>query len=262
MSRKQNAVNLLFVNGDTGEARSILRDEDNAYVDVTDNLTFLEDNSFIWTSEKDGWNHIYHYDKNGKLKAQVTSGDWEVTAYYGYDKKTDRIFYQSTENGSINRGVYSIKLNGKGKRALAAEKGTNAADFSADFTYFINSFSDAETPYVFSLHSAKNGKALRTIEDNSALKQQLSEYKISPKEFMTIPVNGEELNAYVIKPKDFDPNKKYPLFMTQYSGPGSQSVANSWGGANDYWFQMLAQQQDIVIACVDPRGTGVQGARF
>ncbi len=261
LSRKQNAINLIFVDGNTGKAKLALRYEDDAYVDVTDNLTFLEDNSFIWTSEKDGWNHIYHYDKEGKLKNQVTSGAWEVTSYYGYDKKTDRVFYQSTENGSINRGVYSIKLNGKGKQALSVVKGTNSADFSTDFTYYINNFSDAETPYVFTLHNAKNGKLLRTIKDNSVLKNQLSQYKISTKEFITIPVNGEELNAYLIKPKDFDPSNKYPLFMTQYSGPGSQSVANSWGGANDYWFQMLAQD-DIIIACVDPRGTGFKGRDF
>lgn len=261
LSRKQNAVNLIFVDGITGKAKLALRDEDDAYVDVTDNLTFLEDNSFIWTSENDGWNHIYHYDRNGKLENQVTSGSWDVTSYYGYDKKTNRVFYQSTENGSINRGVYSIKLNGKGKEALSAEKGTNSADFSTDFTYYINSFSDAETPYVFTLHSAKDGKLLRTIKDNSALKEQLSQYKISTKEFLTIPVNGEELNAYLIKPKDFDPSKKYPLFMTQYSGPGSQSVSNSWGSSNDYWLQMLAQD-GIVIACVDPRGTGFKGRDF
>lgn len=102
---------------------------------------------------------------------------------------------------------------------------------------------------------------MRTIKDNSALKEQLSQYKISTKEFLTIPINGEELNAYLIKPKDFDPSKKYPLFMTQYSGPGSQSVANSWGSSNDYWLQMLAQD-GIVIACVDPRGTGFKGRDF
>ncbi|MGB3773707.1 MAG: prolyl oligopeptidase family serine peptidase, partial [Leeuwenhoekiella sp.] len=162
---------------------------------------------------------------------------------------------------SINRGVYSVKLNGKGKKALSAEKGTNSADFSTDFTYYINSYSSAEVPYTFSLHNAKNGKIIREIKNNSALKEQLSQYMISPKEFMTIPINGEELNAYMIKPKDFDPTRKYPLFMTQYSGPGSQSVANSWGGANDYWFQMLAQE-GIVIACVDPRGTGLKGRDF
>ena len=260
-NRKQNDINLLFVDGTSAEAKLILSDKDDAYVDITDNLTFLEDNDFIWTSEKDGWNHIYLYDKNGKLKNQVTQGPWEVTSYYGYDPKSKRVFYQSSENGSINRGVYSIKVNGKGKEALAAEAGTNSANFSTDFTYFINSFSDAETPYVFTLNDAEDGDVVRKIKDNQALKDQFADYVISEKEFFTLPVNGEELNAYMIKPKDFDPNKKYPVFMTQYSGPGSQSVANSWSAGNGYWFQMLAQEGYIIV-CVDPRGTGLKGRDF
>ena len=260
-NRKQNDINLLFVDGTSAEAKLILSDKDDAYVDVTDNLTFLEDNDFIWTSEKDGWNHIYLYDKDGKLKNQVTQGPWEVTSYYGYDPKSNRVFYQSSENGSINRGVYSIKVNGKGKEALATEAGTNSANFSTDFTYFINSFSDAETPYVFTLNDAEDGDVVRKIKDNQALKDQFDDYVISEKEFFTLPVNGEELNAYMIKPKDFDPNKKYPVFMTQYSGPGSQSVANSWSAGNGYWFQMLAQEGYIIV-CVDPRGTGLKGRDF
>ena len=260
-NRKQNDINLLFVDGTSAEAKLILSDKDDAYVDITDNLTFLEDNDFIWTSEKDGWNHIYLYDKNGKLKNQVTQGPWEVTSYYGYDPKSKRVFYQSSENGSINRGVYSIKVNGKGKETLAAEAGTNSANFSTDFPYFINSFSDAETPYVFTLNDAEDGDVVRKIKDNQALKDQFADYVISEKEFFTLSVKGEELNAYMIKPKDFDPNKKYPVFMTQYSGPGSQSVANSWSAGNGYWFQMLAQEGYIIV-CVDPRGTGLKGRDF
>ena len=260
-NRKQNDVNLLFVDGTSGEAKLILSDKDDAYVDITNNLTFLEDNDFIWTSEKDGWNHIYLYDKDGKLKNQVTQGPWEVTSYYGYDPKSKRVFYQSSENGSINRGVYSVKVNGKSKKALATEAGTNSANFSTDFTYFIKSFSDAETPYVFTLNAAEDGDLVRKIKDNQALKDQFADYVISEKEFFTLPINGEELNAYMIKPKDFDPNKKYPVFMTQYSGPGSQSVANSWDGGNGYWFQMLAQEGYIIV-CVDPRGTGLKGRDF
>ncbi|MFD2827638.1 S9 family peptidase [Leeuwenhoekiella polynyae] len=260
-NRKQNDINLLFVDASSAKAKLILSDTDDAYVDVTDNLTFLDNNDFIWTSEKDGWNHIYLYDKNGKLINQVTKGPWEVTSYYGYDPKSKRVFYQSSENGAINRGVYSIKINGKSKEALAAEEGTNSANFSTDFTYFINSFSDAETPYVFTLNDAEDGDEIRKIKDNQALKDQLDDYVISEKEFFTLPINGEELNAYMIKPKDFDPTKKYPVFMTQYSGPGSQSVANSWSAGNGYWFQMLAQEGYIIV-CVDPRGTGLKGRDF
>jgi len=260
-SRKQNEVDLVFYDAATNTSKLVLKDTDKAYVDITDNLTFLEDNSFIWTSEKDGWNHIYHYDKNGKLINQITKGDWEVTNYYGFDAKSDRIFYQSTENGSINRDVYAIKTNGKNKTRLTEQTGSNSASFSADYTYFINTFHDTETPYLFTLRDAKSGKLIRTIKDNSGLKKVAEGFKMSPKEFSTINVNGYDLNMYTIKPTDFDPTKKYPLFMFQYSGPGSQQVANKWSNRNDYWHQMLAQQ-GYVIVCVDGRGTGLKGREF
>ena len=260
-NRHQNEVDLVFVDATDNSSRLILKELDEAYVDITDDLTFLNDNSFIWTSEKSGWNHIYHYDRKGKLINQVTKGDWEVTRFYGFDPTTGRIYYQSSEDGSINRGVYSISQSGKNKVKLSDRTGSNSASFSADYSYFINTFSDTETPYIFTLRQAKNGKEVREIKNNSELKEKVAGYATSPKEFSTISVNGEELNMYMIKPKDFDPNKKYPLFMYQYSGPGSQNVSNRWGGANDYWHQMLAQQ-GYIIACVDGRGTGLKGRDF
>jgi dipeptidyl-peptidase-4 len=261
MNRHQNNLNLIAVNASSKEAKVILTEKDEAYIDVTDNLTFLNDNSFIWTSEKNGWNHIYHYDRNGKLIDQVTDGQWEVTDYYGFDAKTGRIYFQSTENGSINRDVFSIRANGKNKAQLTQKRGTNSADFSADFTYFINSYTSAITPYEFTLHQAKNGKKVRDIKDNKKLLSQLEPYNFSKKEFSTISVNGNDLNMWMIKPSNFDPNKEYPLFMFQYSGPGSQSVSNSFFGTNDYWYQLLANE-GYIIACVDGRGTGFKGAEF
>ncbi|WP_432411805.1 S9 family peptidase [Rasiella sp. SM2506] len=260
-NRKQNEVNLIFVDAKMNATSLILKEKDNAYVDITDNLTFLNNNSFIWTSEKDGWNHIYQYDKTGKLINQITKGDWEVTNYYGFDQKTGRVYYQSTENGSINRDVYSVLKSGENKARLTLQTGTNSADFSSDFTYFINTFHDTETPYVFTLNKAIDGKLIREIKNNEELKNQIAQYNTSPKEFSTIKVNGEELNMYIIKPSNFDETKEYPLFMYQYSGPGSQNVKNSWGGSNDYWHQMLVQQ-GYVVACVDGRGTGLKGRDF
>ncbi|MDX1317815.1 MAG: DPP IV N-terminal domain-containing protein, partial [Xanthomarina gelatinilytica] len=146
LNRHQNELDLWFIDAKNQTATLVLEERDVAYVDVTDNLTFLKDNSFIWTSEKDGYNHIYHYSKEGDLINQVTKGNWEVTSYYGYDEKSHRIFYQSTENGSINRDIYSIKLNGRDKERLTKSEGTNRASFSADFSYFINTFSNASTP--------------------------------------------------------------------------------------------------------------------
>ncbi|WP_435578912.1 S9 family peptidase [Gilvibacter sp.] len=260
-NRKQNTVDLVLVNAKDNSSKMVLQDTDAAYVDITDNLTFLANNSFIWTSEKDGWNHIYHYDKDGKLLNQVTDGDWEVTRYYGFDTKTGRIYYQSSERGSMYRDVYSILPSGKNKVQLTSRPGTNSASFSADFSYFINTFSSAMVPPVYTLHNALDGEKVREILNNTELRTKLLAYDMSPKEFSTIEVNGNELNMYMIKPSDFDPEKKYPLFMYQYSGPGSQNVADRWGGSNDYWHNMLAQQ-DIIVVCVDGRGTGLKGRDF
>ena len=260
-NRHQNILDLVFVDASSNIASLVHREKDNAYIDVTDDLTFLNDNSFIWTSERSGWNHIYHYDRTGKLINQITNGDWEVTNYYGFDPKTGRVYYQSTENGSINRDVYSITNTGKNKVRLSKNTGSNSAAFSTDYSYFINTFSNTETPNTFTLNEAKSGKEVREIKNNDRLKNKLNGYKLSPKEFSTISINGNDLNMYTIKPKDFDPNKEYPLFMYQYSGPGSQQVANRWGGANDYWHQMLAQK-GYVIVCVDGRGTGLKGRDF
>ncbi|WP_415375857.1 S9 family peptidase [Patiriisocius sp. Uisw_017] len=260
-NRKQNVVDLIFVDAAKNTTSLVRQEKDAAYVDITDNLTFFADTSFIWTSEMDGWNHIYHFDKNGRKLHQITTGNWEVTNYYGYDEKTNKVFYQSTENGSINRGVYSTGINGKNKQGLSIEEGSNSANFSADFSYYIGTFNDTETPFVFTLNDSKTGNVLREIKNNNVLKQKVADYKVSPKEFSTINVNGEDLNMYLIKPLNFDSAKKYPLFMYQYSGPGSQNVANRWGGSNDYWHQMLAQQ-GYVIACVDGRGTGLKGRDF
>lgn len=260
-NRHQNVLDLVFVNAQDNTSELILQEKDEAYIDVTDNLTFLNDNSFIWTSEMDGWNHIYHYSKTGKLINQITKGPWEVTNYYGFDPRTGRVYFQSTENGSINRDVYSITSTGKNKVRLSQGTGNNSASFSADFTYFINTFSNAKTPYVFTLHDAITGDQVREIKNNNSLKTDLANYKMSPKEFSTITINGNDLNMYMIKPLDFDPNKEYPLFMYQYSGPGSQQVSNRWNGSNDYWHQMLAQQ-GFIVACVDGRGTGLKGRDF
>ena len=262
LNRHQNNLDLLFVDATTGTPKIVLNEKDNSYIDVTENLTFLKDNSFIWTSEKDGFNHIYHYDRTGKLKKQITSGKWEVTNYYGFDEKAGVIYYQSVENGSTQRAVYAIGIDGKGKRAITTKVGTNSATFSPNFQFFINSYSSATVAPTYTLNDTKTGAVVKTIVSNEAVEQKLAKYAVSPKEFFVITTEkGHQLNAWMIKPKDFDANKKYPVFMYQYSGPGSQQVANQWNSTNDYWFMMLAQQ-GYIVACVDGRGTGYKGAAF
>ena len=262
LNRHQDNLDLIFVDGTTGTSKVVLNEKDKAYVDVTDNLTFLKDNSFIWTSEKDGFNHVYLYDKMGKLKNQVTKGKWEVTSYYGFDEKTKTIFYQSVENGSINRDVFRIGLDGKKKVKLSQSVGTNAATFSPNFQFFINTFSSTTQPTNYSLNNAKDGKQVQSIVSNEPLAEKLKKYDLPSKEFFVLTTEkGNQLNAWMIKPKDFDANKKYPVFMYQYSGPGDQKVSNKWNTNDDYWFMMLTQQ-GYIVACVDGRGTGFKGADF
>ena len=262
LNRHQNNLDLLFVDGKSGKTSVTLNETNNTYVDVTDNLTFLDINSFVWTSEKDGFNHIYLYDKNGKLINQVTKGSWEVSSFYGLDAKNSKVYFQSTEDGSINRSVYSIDLNGKNKKKLSLKEGTNSATFSPNYEHFINNFSSSTQPTIFTLNAASTGKELKLIEDNFALLNKVKDFGIPNKEFFVLTTEkGHNLNAWILKPKDFDPSKKYPLFMFQYSGPGSQQVANQWNNTNDYWFSMLTQQ-GYIVACVDGRGTGFKGAEF
>ena len=263
LNRHQDNLDLLFVDAAKGQAKVIFNQKDKAYVDVSDKeITFMKNNSFIWESEKDGFNHLYLYDRNGKLVNQITAGKWEVTDYYGYDEVTNTIFYQSVENGSINRDIYSISLNGKNKKRLSTQTGSNSATFSPNFQYFINTFSNANQPTSYTLNEAKTGKVIQTILTNDALLAKLKPYNLPAKEFFVLKTEkGQELNAWMIKPSTFDASKKYPVFMYQYSGPGSQEVDNKWNSANDYWFFMLSQQGYIVV-CVDGRGTGYKGADF
>ncbi|WP_159477801.1 S9 family peptidase [Chryseobacterium sp. 18068] len=260
--RTQNASDVLKVNTKTGEAKKLFTETDDKWID-TDNVTleFLEDNSFLWASERDGFRHLYWFDKDGKLKKQVTKGNWEVTEYYGYNPKSQEIFVQTTEKGSINKVVSKINIQNGKSQLISNAEGNNAANFSKNYNYFIETSSTAAKPYTFTLKDG-NGKQLKELQNNDDQLKKLQADQFAVKEFITIPnAEGDQMNAWIIKPKNFDPNKKYPLFMYQYSGPGSQQVSNSWDNGNALWFEMLAQK-GYIIACVDGRGTGYKGAKF
>ena len=261
-NRHQNKVDILKVNTSTGAVSKLISETDNAWIE-TDNLTleFLDDNSFLWASERSGFRHLYWFDVKGNLKKPVTKGNWEITDYYGFNPKTKEVFIQTTEKGSLNKVVSKVNISNGKMTLLSQAEGNNRADFSKNYQYFIETSSTANKPYVYTLKDG-SGKSLKELQNNDALLSKLNADNIATREFITIPNEaGDQMNAYIIKPKNFDPNKKYPLFMYQYSGPGSQSVSNSWDGGNGLWFNHLVQK-GYIVACVDGRGTGYKGTKF
>lgn len=261
-NRHQNKLEIIKINTKNYSTKKILTETDAAWIE-TDNLSleFLEDNSFLWASERDGFRHFYWYAPDGKLKKQITKGNWEITDYYGFSPKNSEILVQTTEKGSTNRVVSKINIKTGKKQIVSELNGTNNADFSKSFQYFINTHSSAEQPNTYTLRDF-NGKTLRELQNNNSTLKKLQSDGFVNKEFFQIPnKNGDQMNAWMIKPKDFSPNKKYPVLMYQYSGPGSQQVSNAWDGRNTIWFNLLAQKGYIVL-CVDGRGTGYRGTKY
>ena len=259
MNRHQNELDFIVVNANDGSNKILFTEKDKYYIDVNDNLTFLPEDNFIWTSEKDGFNHVYLKDFEGG-EIQITKGDWEVTSFHGVDSDKMEIYYTSTEDGSINRSLFVQNLDTDEKRKLSTNLGTNSASFSNGLKYYMNSISTANSAPKFTLHKA-DGTQLKVLEDNAEFETKMEDFNLSEKEFFTIKTEDAELNAWMIKPPDFDKNKQYPLYMFLYGGPGSQQVTNSFGWTNYYWHQMLAQK-GYIVACVDNRGTGGKGAEF
>ena len=261
LNRHQNHLELLSVNPNSGESKLIYEEKDDKYIDVHDNLTFYQDDSgFLWTSEKDGYNHIYLFQISGKERRQITKGKWDVTNFYGYNEETKVLYYQSNESSPLEKDIYRINIWGKSKQKISNLKGTNNAAFNTNYTYFINTHSDANTPNKIDLYNSQ-GEQIRTIKSSKKLRETLQEYTLGKKEFFVFKTQeGVKLNGWMMKPADFNPNKKYPVIMYVYGGPGSQTVTNSWGG-NYMWCQLLLQK-GYVVTSIDNRGTGGRGAKF
>jgi dipeptidyl-peptidase 4 len=259
LNRHQNRLDFILVDSKDGTNKVLFTEEDKYYIDINNNLSFLQNNYFIWTSEKNGYNHIYLKGLDGS-EEQLTYGAWEITSFDGLDSDNMQIFYRSTEEGSINRTLYVLDLETGERKKLSKEIGVNSVKFSKGSKYYINSYSNANTPPVYSLHKS-DGSLIKIIEDNELFNTKMEDFNLSKKEFLTIYTDNADLNAWIIKPPDFDEKKQYPLFMFLYGGPGSQKVLNGYGGNNFYWYQMLAQQ-GYIVACVDNRGTGGKGAEF
>lgn len=257
-NRHQNLFRMHFANPGSGVSKVVLQDENEAYVN-TDNMDFIEfyPEFFTFVSEKSGYRHLYQYGMSGSLMKQITKGDWDLTDYYGYDPVSRAFYFQAAEESPLVRDVYKVDAKGV-KTKLTTDKGTNSAHFSKNFKYFQNYHQSADSPVTVSLKDAK-GKTVRVLEDNSALKEKLAGLALSKKEFFQFKApSGEVLNGYMMKPINFDPNKRYPVLMTQYSGPGSQQVLDRW----DMNWQQYLTSQGYLVACVDGRGTGARGAKF
>lgn len=263
LNRHQNHWELLMVDAKTKAVSVSMEEQDEYYVDIHDDIVFLDDKEhFVMKSERSGYWHLYMHKVDGPQVAIITRGDWEVDQLLGVDEKNSKVYYTSTEVSSMERHVYSVNINGKDKKKLTTEKGTHSAVFSNDFSSFFHTYNSATNPHVYDICD-NTGKTIRVLEDNAEFKKKLATYKLGPIEFGTIKGDGDyNLNSYTIKPANFDPNKKYPLLMFVYGGPGSQQVRDNWLWSNYFWHQMLANEHGYVIAVVDNRGTGGKGAKF
>ena len=265
MPRHQDVLNLYAVNPRSTVAHLLLKESVKKYVEEEAVASIkIGNNNILVPSDRDGYMHLYVYNHNGQLLRKIAPGNYDITAVYGMDEATGDIYYQAAALNPHDRQVYVAHKNGRIER-LTNQAGWNSAVFSGDFKYFLNSWSDYDTPYVYTTRS-NDGKILATNVDNKALKQKLAQYGWTKKETFSFTTSeGVKLDGWMVKPANFDASKKYPVIMFQYSGPGNQQVVNSWdagsmgqGGAFD---EYLAQQGFIVV-CVDGRGTGGRGAEF
>lgn len=259
-NRHQNKLDVSRIDTENLSLKKIFTETDSAWIE-TDHLDIipLQNGDFIWSSERNGYKHLYLYAAPKYQPKQITSGIWEVTKVYGVDEKTMRVFYQSTENGSINRGIYAVNYTNGRKYPIAVESGINDAEFSSDFSYLIHQHSTKNSAPKYVLRDI-SGKEISVLASNNKLTEKA---KTLPQvEFMEISnAAGDKMNAWMIKPKDFSPQKKYPVLMYVYGGPGSQEAKNEWEPMYYWWFQMLAEK-GYIIFCADGRGTGAKGAKF
>ncbi len=261
LNRLQNQLDVLYANPFTGETKPIYTEKNDRYIDedFLDAFMYLEDGRFIVASERSGWRHLYLYDRLGFEQGQITNGEFDVTNFYGYDPSQKYFYYQAAKQSPLRREVYYTTLDGKKQGMISTLQGTNSVHFSQNFNYYVNYYSSSQQPPLITLHDKRN-RLIRTLQDNTVLQNQLQKFPIPQKEFFSFKTSeGIELNGYMIKPDGFSESKRYPVLITQYSGPNSQQVKDTWD--NIGWSHYLAQEGFLIVS-VDPRGTAARGEEF
>ncbi|MEI7489915.1 MAG: S9 family peptidase [Bacteroidota bacterium] len=261
LNRHQNKLELLLAGASDGNTHPIWSEDNKCYIDITDDWCFLKNRKeFLISSERSGFKHLYLYNITGELIRQLTNGQWDVARVAGVDEPNRRVFFSAGFSSPMNREVFSVSLDGGEPARLSEREGSNSPDFSSNFAFYVNRWSDINTPPVITVNNAE-GKEVRILQENAKLKDIIKEYNFGKADFFTVVTdNGINLNAWMLKPPDFDPAKKYPVLFTLYGGPGSQTVLNSWGAVSS-WNQLFAQK-GIIMVSVDNRGTGARGEEF
>jgi dipeptidyl-peptidase-4 len=262
LNRHQNHLQMYLADRNTGKSTVLMEEKNKYYIEINDDLTFLKDGKhFVRTSESEGYNRIYLHTMDGKVKTVLNKGEYDVTAFYGVDETNGKVFFQAAYTSPMQKQVFSVDLTGENLKLLTPAPGTHRAQFSATYDYFINTHSTINSAPSYTIYNRK-ADTVRVIEDNAAYNKIQNDHGVRDIEFFEFTTSENvKLNGWMLKPHRFNPLRKYPVFMTQYSGPGSQSVNDSWMGQNYWWYQMLAQNGYIVV-CVDGRGTGARGEEF
>ena len=261
LNRHQNRLDLLLADTQRGASRVIMTDRDSAWVDHNQPRWIDGGKQFLFVSERDGYDQVYLFNRDGSLVRRVTPGGWDVLQVYGVDEKKRVLYCSGAIDGPLRRPLVRIGLDGQSLTRISPEPGSHGIEFDPTFQLYVDTYSRAGIPPVQTLRRA-DGTLVRTLADNIALAAKVAGLALARPEFTTIKTaDGVELNAWIIKPQGFDPSHRYPLLMNVYGGPGSQTVTDSWGGANYLWHQMLARD-GYLVASVDNRGTGGRGARF
>src|SRR5271168_351749 len=260
LNRAQDTLELLVADAKTGASQVILRDTDKYWINVSDDLKFLRDGKrFIWSSERTGYRHLYLYDLAGKQIAQLTSGDWEVTALAGVDEDAGTVYFTATSKSPLERHLYRVGLDGKAFAQVTKDAGTHDINMATSGRAYVDTFSDVNHPPRQDVYRA-DGAKIATINENAV--PELAEYALSPVEFLSVKTHDNVmLNAMMIKPPGFDPSRKYPVLIYTYGGPHAQVVRNAWGGPIFLWHELMAQKGFVIFA-MDNRGSAGRGHVF